>query len=265
MKKILITIFVCSLLAVSCSSSKLSAPETEGEKLAILYDDALKKAKNKDYVDAAISFEDIERQYPYSEWARQAQLMAAFCYLRSNMHDESLDVIDRYLALNPGSNEIDYAYYMKGLNHFNQISDVERDQSMTLLALYFFEDVIKKFPESDYAKNSEEKIVILNDRLAGKEMNVADQYQRDHQWVAAINRYNFIINTFSQTRYAPESLHRLVEIYLTLGLVGEAKKYAATLGHNYQSSYWYKASYELLNQQKDIEQDIEQDSEKREN
>ena len=257
MKRSIIIIFTSFLLLSSCSSSKLTAPETEGEKLAILYNDALKKTKNKDYVDAAISFEDIERQYPYSSWSNQAQLMAAFCYLRSNMHDESLDVIDRYLGLNPGSKEIDYAYYMKGLNYFNQVSDVQRDQSMTLIALQSFKEVINRFPESNYAKDAEIKIVYLNDRLAGKEMDIASQYQRDHQWISAISRYNFIVNSFDQTRYAPEALHRLVEIYLTLGLQNEAKKYAATLGYNYQSSYWYKSSYNLINENSNTNQDSE--------
>jgi len=114
MKKLIIIIFTSTFILLSCSSSKLVVPESEGEKLSILYADALKKTKKKDYVDAAFIFEDIERQYPYSSWASQSQLMAAFCYLRSNMHDESLNVIDRYLALNPGSEDIDYAYYMKG-------------------------------------------------------------------------------------------------------------------------------------------------------
>ena len=133
MKRLIIIIFTSCLLLSSCSSSKLVVPESEGEKLSILYADALKKTKKKDYVDAALIFEDIERQYPYSTWAGQAQLMAAFCYLRSNMHDESINVIDRYLALNPGSKEIDYAYYMKGMNYFNQISDVTRAVSYTHL------------------------------------------------------------------------------------------------------------------------------------
>ena len=257
MKRLIIISFTSFLLLSSCTSSKLAAPETEGETLSILYNDALKKTKNKDYVDAAISFEDIERQYPYSSWSSQAQLMAAFCYLRSNMYDESLDAIDRYLGLNPGSKEIDYAYYMKGLNYFNQVSDVQRDQSMTLIALQSFKEVINRFPESNYAKDAEIKIVYLNDRLAGKEMDIASQYQRDHQWISAINRYNFIVNSFDQTRYAPEALHRLVEIYLTLGLQNEAKKYAATLGYNYQSSYWYKSSYNLINENSNTNQDSE--------
>ena len=249
MKKLITIIFISSLILFSCTSGKLVAPESEGEKLSILYADALKKTKKKDYVDAAIIFEDIERQYPYSTWSGQAQLMAAFCYLRSDMYDESLNVIDRYLALNPGSKEIDYAYYMKGMNYFNQISDVSRDQSITYVALKSFNEVINRFSNSEYANDSKEKIKIINDRLAGKELNIALQYQNDHQWVAAINRYNNIINKFGQTRYVPEALHRLVEIYLTIGINQQAEKYAATLGYNYPDSYWYKASYELINKE----------------
>ena len=249
MKKLLIIILISFFTLVNCSSNKLAVPETEGEKLSILYADALNKTKRKDYVDAALIFEDIERQYPYSSWAGQAQLMAAFCYMRSNMHDESLDAIDRYLALNPGSKDIDYAYYMKGVNYFNQISDVQRDQSISYVALKSFNEVINRFSESDYAKDATEKVKIINDRLAGKELNIAMQYQIDHQWVAAINRYNNITANFGQTRYAAEALHRLVEIYLTIGLVQQAEKYAATLGYNYPDSYWYKASYELINQE----------------
>ena len=249
MKKLITIIFISSLILFSCTSGKLVAPESEGEKLSILYADALKKTKKKDYVDAAIIFEDIERQYPYSTWSGQAQLMAAFCYLRSDMYDESLNVIDRYLALNPGSKEIDYAYYMKGMNYFNQISDVSRDQSITYVALKSFNEVINRFSNSEYANDSKEKIKIINDRLAGKELNIALQYQNDNQWVAAINRYNNIINKFGQTRYVPEALHRLVEIYLTIGINQQAEKYAATLGYNYPDSYWYKASYELINKE----------------
>ena len=237
------------MLLSSCSSNKLVVSESEGEKLSILYGDALKKTKKKDYLDAAVIFEDIERQYPYSTSAGKAQLMAAFCYLRSNMHDESINVIDRYLALNPGSEENDYAYYMKGMNYFNQISDVSRDQSITYVALRSFNEVINRFSESEYASDSIEKIKIINDRLAGKELNIAMQYQNDHQWVAAINRYNNIISEFGQTRYAPEALHRLVEIYLTIGVTQQAEKYAATLGYNYPDSYWYNASYELINKE----------------
>ncbi|MDA9864627.1 outer membrane protein assembly factor BamD [Pelagibacterales bacterium] len=246
MKRLIIIIFTSCLFLSSCSSSKLVVPESEGEKLSILYADALKKTKKKDYVDAALIFEDIERQYPYSTWASQAQLMAAFNYLRSNMHDESLNAIDRYLSLNPGSKQIDYAFYMKGLNYFNQISDVTRDQSITHIALQSFNEVISRFPDSKYASDSKKKNKIINDRLAGKELDIALQYQKDHQWVAAINRYNIIINKFANTRYASEALHRLVEIYLSIGLIKEAEKYAATLGYNYPDSYWYKASYELI-------------------
>jgi len=249
MKRLIIIIFTSCFFLSSCASGKLTVPESEGEKLSILYSDALKKAKKKDYVDAALIFEDIERQYPYSSWAGQSQLMAAFCYLQSNMHDESLNAIDRYLALNPGSKEIDYAFYMKGVNYFNQISDVTRDQSITHIALRSFNEVLNRFSESEYANDSRKKIMIINDRLAGKELDIASQYQKDHQWVAAINRYNIIINEFGESRYAPEALHRLVEIYLSIGIFQQAEKYAATLGYNYPDSYWYKASYELINKE----------------
>ncbi|MDC3263385.1 outer membrane protein assembly factor BamD [Pelagibacterales bacterium] len=249
MKKLITIILISTFILVSCSSSKLVVPESEGEKLFILYEDALKKTKKRKYIDAALIFEDIERQYPYSSWAGQSQLMAAFCYLRSNMHDESLNVIDRYLALNPGSEDIDYAYYMKGMNYFNQISDVTRDQSISFIALKTFEEINNRFPDSEYANDSKERIKVINDRLAGKEINIAMQYQKDHQWVAAINRYNNIIDKFKKSRYAPEALHRLVEIYLTLGVIQQAEKYAATLGYNYPDSYWYKASYKLINKE----------------
>jgi len=248
MKRLITIIFTSCLLLSSCSSSKLVVPESEGEKLSILYADALKKTKKKDYVDAALIFEDIERQYPYSTWAGQAQLMAAFCYLQSNMYDESLNVIDRFIALNPGSKEISYAYYMKGMNYFNQISDVTRDQSITYIALKSFNEVISRYANSKYANDSKEKIKTINDRLAGKELNIALQYQNDHQWIAAINRYNDVINNFGQTRYAPEALYRLVEIYLSIGIIHQAEKYAATIGYNYPDSYWYKTSYELINE-----------------
>ena len=158
MKKLLIITITSIFILSSCSSSKLVAPESEGEKLSILYADALKKTKKKDYVDAAFIFEDIERQYPYSAWAGQAQLMASFCYLRSNMHDESLNVIDRYLALNPGSKDIDYAYYMKGMNYYNQISDVQRDQSISFVALDAFNEVINRFSNSEYERYQKKKL-----------------------------------------------------------------------------------------------------------
>ena len=248
MAKIKKIISVTLLLAffVSCSDSKLKTPDTEGERLQILYSNAMDLVNKKDFVDAAILFEDIERQYPYSKWSNQAQLMTSFCYYKSRMYNESLDSLERFIALYPGSKKISYAYYLRALNYFEQIKDVERDQSMTEKAKIAFYEVTTKYPESQFAQDAYEKIDIINDRLAAKEMEIARYYQFSYQWISAINRYNEILENYKTSVYTAESLHRLVEIYYSLGLYEEAKKYAATLGHNFPESKWYVMSYKII-------------------
>ena len=148
--------------------------------------------KKRDFVDAAILFEDIERQYPYSKWSNQAQLMTAFCYYKTQFHDESLDALERFIALYPGSKKISYAYYLRALNYFEQIKDVERDQSMTVKSKKAFYEVINKYPDSEFVEDAYLKIDIINDRLAAKEIEIARYYQFKQQWISAINRYNKI-------------------------------------------------------------------------
>ena len=235
-----------SFTLAACSDTKLVTPETEGEKLKILYDDAMALVRDRDYVDAAIIFEDIERQYPYSKWSNQAQLMTAFCYYKSTMYDDSLDALERFIALYPGSKKISYAYYLRALNYFEQIKDVERDQSMTNKSKQAFYEVVNKYPNSEFANDALNKIDIINDRLASKEIEIARYYQFNHQWISAINRYNKILEEYNTSVYTEETLHRLVEIYFSLGLYDEAKKYASTLGFNYPDSDWYIKSYELV-------------------
>ena len=239
-------LFVILIMFTACSDTKLMTPETEGEKLQILYNDAMELVKKRDFVDAAILFEDIERQYPYSKWSNQAQLMSGFCYYKSSMYNDSLDALERFIALYPGSNKISYAYYLRALNYFEQISDVERDQTITAKAKRSFEEVIKKFPESEFASDALIRIDIINDRLAAKEMEIARYYQFNHQWISAINRYNKILDEYKTSVYTEETLHRLVEIYYSLGLHEEAKRYAATLQYNFPGSDWYQKSYELV-------------------
>ena len=239
-------LFVILFIFTACSDTKLMTPETEGEKLQILYNDAMELVKKRDFVDAAILFEDIERQYPYSKWSNQAQLMSGFCYYKSSMYNDSLDALERFIALYPGSNKISYAYYLRALNYFEQISDVERDQTITAKAKRSFEEVIKKFPESEFASDALIRIDIINDRLAAKEMEIARYYQFNHQWISAINRYNKILDEYKTSVYTEETLHRLVEIYYSLGLHEEAKRYAATLQYNFPESDWYQKSYELV-------------------
>ena len=244
--RIFILLPITFFILQNCTDSKLLTPETEGEKLQILYSEAMDKVKNKDFVDAAVLFEDIERQYPYSKWSNQAQLMTAFCYYRSQLYDESLDAIERFIALYPGSKKISYAYYLKALNYFEQIKDIERDQSMTEKSKSSFYEVVNKFPDSEFVDDSLDKIDIINDRLAAKEIEIARYYQFNNQWISAINRYNKILDKYDTSVYTAESLHRLVEIYFSLGLYEEAKRYASTLGYNFPDSDWYTKSYELV-------------------
>jgi outer membrane protein assembly factor BamD len=239
-------IFLILIMFTACSDTKLMTPETEGEKLQILYNDAMELVKKRDFVDAAILFEDIERQYPYSKWSNQAQLMSGFCYYKSNMYNDSLDALERFIALYPGSKKISYAYYLRALNYFEQISDVERDQTTTAKAKGAFNEVVNKFPDSEFATDALNRIDIINDRLAAKEMEIARYYQFNHQWISAINRYNKILDEYKTSVYTEETLHRLVEIYYSLGLHEEAKRYAATLQYNFPGSDWYQKSYELV-------------------
>ena len=185
MRKYFILVFL--LFVFGCSDTKLETPETEGEKLQILYSNAMELVRDKDFVDAAILFEDIERQYPYSKWSNQAQLMTAFCYYKSQMYDDSLDALERFIALYPGSKKISYAYYLRALNYFEQIRDVERDQSMTAKSKQAFNEVINKYPDSEFTEDAYAKIDIINDRLAAKEIEIARFYQFNSQWIAAIN------------------------------------------------------------------------------
>ena len=239
-------LFVILIVFTACSDTKLMTPETEGEKLQILYNDAMELVKKRDFVDAAALFEDIERQYPYSKWSNQAQLMSGFCYYKSNMYNDSLDALERFIALYPGSSKISYAYYLRALNYFEQVNDVERDQVTTAKAKKAFNEVISKFPESEFAIDALTRIDILDDRLAAKEMEIGRFYQFDHQWISAINRYNVVLNEYRTSIYTEEALHRLVEIYYSLGLHEEAKRYAATLQFNFPGSDWYIKSYELV-------------------
>ena len=239
-------LFVILIVFTACSDAKLMTPETEGEKLQILYNDAMELVKKRDFVDAAALFEDIERQYPYSKWSNQAQLMSGFCYYKSNMYNDSLDALERFIALYPGSSKISYAYYLRALNYYEQINDIERDQETTSKAKKAFNEVISKFPESEFAIDALTRIDILDDRLAAKEMEIGRFYQFDHQWISAINRYNVVLNEYKTSIYTEEALHRLVEIYYSLGLHEEAKRYAATLQFNFPGSDWYIKSYELV-------------------
>jgi outer membrane protein assembly factor BamD len=212
-----------------------------------LYNEAQDLLERGDPQGAGRAFEEVERQHPYSQWATRGQLMSAYAYYEANSYDEAIAAAQRYIELHPGHPDVPYAYYLIGISYYEQISDVGRDQKMTEQALAAFEELLRRFPDSQYARDAELKADLARDHLAGKEMSIGRYYLRRGQYLAAINRFHNVVERYQTTTHVPEALHRLTEAYLALGLDQEAQKNAAVLGYNYPSSQWYLDSYALLN------------------
>ncbi|MGF1593632.1 MAG: outer membrane protein assembly factor BamD [Kiloniellaceae bacterium] len=211
-----------------------------------LYNGAMDAMQAGDYAEAARLFDEVERQHPYSEWASKAQLMAAYAFYLRNSYDEAINALDRFIELHPGSPDVAYAYYLKAISYYEQISDVRRDQKMTRESLFALEELVRRFPTSSYARDAQLKIDLALDHLAGKHMEIGRFYQSRSEYLAAINRFRTVIESYQTTTHTPEALHRLVECYLAMGIVDEAQSTAAVLGHNFPGSEWYIDSYALL-------------------
>jgi len=211
-----------------------------------IYNKALNLLEDNKYRQAAAEFDEVERQHPYSQWARRAMLMASYCYYQTNDYDSAILSAQRFLALHPGNKDAAYAYYLMGISFYEQISDVGRDQGMTQSALATLSEVVRRFPETEYARDARLKIDLTIDHLAGKEMEIGRYYLNQQSYVAAINRFRSVIVSYQTTTHVPEALHRLTESYLSLGVVTEAQTAAAILGHNFPGSDWYEDSYALL-------------------
>jgi len=205
---------------------------------------------NNKYQKASIEFEEVERQHPYSIWATRAQLMSAYVHYKLNNYDSSRSAANRYIELHPGANDIDYAFYLIALCYYEEINDFRRDQSNTSKALDAFNKLIRRFPNSEYTRNSKLKLDLVKDHLAAREMNVGRTYQALDNYIAAINRFKTVVDTYSKTSHLPEALARLTELYFVLGLYDEAKVYASVLGHNYPNDKWYSYSYSLFTDKK---------------
>ena len=211
-----------------------------------LYNSAMDAMLVSDNYEAARLFDEVERQHPYSTWASKAQLMGAFANYQSNKYDEAINALDRFIQLHPGHKDIAYAYYLRAISYYEQISDVGRDQKMTRFALEALEEILRRFPESRYARDATLKLDLARDHLAGKEMAIGRFYLSQNEQLAAINRFRTVIKNYQTTTHVPEAMHRLVEAYLVLGVTDEAQATAAVLGHNYPGSAWYADSYVLL-------------------
>ena len=211
-----------------------------------IYNDAWKKLRNGDWNDAAKQFAEVERQHPYSVWARRASLMSVYCYYQANKYTEAVGAADNYISLHPGSKEVPYAFYLKAIALYEQIVDVERDQSNTEAALVALQDVVQRFPDSEYARDATLKIDLTLDHLAGKQMTIGRYYLYKGDYIGAINRFRTVVEQYQKTTQIAEALERLTEAYYALGLTKEAQTAAAVLGHNYPGSPWYEDSYNLL-------------------
>ena len=210
-----------------------------------IYNQATEYLEDDRFRDAAYFFDEVERQHPYSVWATKSKLMAAYSHYMNNKYDDAIASLDRFIQVHPGNRDVVYAYYLKALCYYEQISDVERDQEMTQDALTALEDIITRFPDTSYARDARLKIDLTRDHLAGKEMTVGRFYLRRQHYLAAVNRFRNVIAEYGNTTHAPEALFRLVEAYSALGLRDEAKRSAAVLGYNYPGSDWYEDAYRL--------------------
>lgn len=240
----LLTVLLCASLAIGCSSDS-EKPYVE-RPVHELYNQATNALENRNFGEAARLFDEVERQHPYSLWATKAQLMAGYANYEANEYNNAIVSLDRFIQLHPGNKDIAYAYYLKALSYYEQISDVSRDQGVTQKALAGLQEVTRRFPNTKYARDAKLKLDLTNDHLAGKEMAVGRWYLRQHEYLAAINRFRQVVEKYQTTSHIPEALHRLSEAYSALGLKTEARQVASVLGHNYPGSEWYIDSYTLM-------------------
>jgi outer membrane protein assembly factor BamD len=245
-----VLVAVCCALALGACSRGKPAPKTklayEERPVELLYSTGADRMDKHLWNQAVDYFQEVERQHPYSEWSRRAILMQAFAHYQANNYDEAIGDADRFISLYPGNQAAAYAHYIKAICYFEQIVDVGRDQAATGQALDNLREVTARYPHTEYALDARLKIDMVNDQLAGKEMTIGRWYLRQNDTLAAIGRFKTVVERYQTTSHAPEALYRLVEAYLTLGLLDEAKRDGAVLGYNYPGDQWYIDAYSLL-------------------
>jgi outer membrane protein assembly factor BamD len=244
-RAVLITVAAALCLSAcgGADDAELAYVETLVERL---YNEGFQALERRRFDEAAAFFDEVERQHPFSEWARRAMLMAAYSNYAAQLYDEAISDAERFLALHPGSSSAPYAYYLIAISHYERIYDVGRDQSTTRTALDSLQQVVRRYPDSPYASDARLKIDMTRDHLAGKEMSVGRWYLRNGYYLAAINRFQNVVRDYQTTSHTPEALHRLVESYVALGVDDEARQVASVLGYNFPGSDWYEDSYQLL-------------------
>ena len=218
----------------------------EERPVELLYNTGMENLDQKDWSDAILYFQEVQRQHPYSEWSRRAIVMSIYANYQDDKYDDASAAADQFIKLYPGSDLTPYAYYMKAICQFEQIVDVGRDQGFTTNAEALLTDVIRRYPGSEYARDAQVKLDMVHDQLAGKEMAIGRWYLDDNQPLAAIGRFKAVVQNYQTTSHVPEALYRLVEANEMLGLTEEAKRDGAVLGYNYPGDVWYARAYKLL-------------------
>jgi len=234
----------CSTLGIGEKKAETGYVARDAE---TLYSAAKARLDAGDVKVAAALFDEVERQHPYSPWARRAQLMSAISYYVARDYTKSIASAQRFLSIHPGNKDAPYAYYLVALCYYEQISDVTRDQKATAQAQQAMTELIRRYPDTRFAADARLKLDLINDHLAGKEMDIGRAYERQGKWLAATIRFRTVIDSYQATSHTPEALFRLAESYLAIGLPEEAQKAAAVLGKNYPGSEWYQRAFNLMN------------------
>jgi outer membrane protein assembly factor BamD len=244
MRLVLLAALAATLGACSLFDKDAIVPDEPADKL---YNEGLYLLNTKkDPKDAAKKFEEVDRQHPYSEWARKSLIMSAYAYYEAGAYDDCINSARRYVTLHPGSSDAAYAQFLIGSSYFDQIPEISRDQGRTEKAVENLEEVVRRYPSSEYAVAAKRKIEIARDQLAGKEMEVGRWQLERREYTGAINRFKVVVTRYQRTRHVEEALLRLTEAYMALGIVDEAQTSAAVLGHNFPDSRWYKDAYALM-------------------
>ncbi|GGB71895.1 outer membrane protein assembly factor BamD [Glycocaulis alkaliphilus] len=245
--RLILIISLSALVLAGCQGNRNRAELAYvARPVETLYNNAFRELERRRYTQAAALFDEVERQHPFSEWARRSMLMAAFANYQATRYEQAIANAERFIALHPGSSSAPYAYYLIAISHYERIYDVGRDQSTTQAAYDALQQVVRRFPDSPYARDARLKIDMTRDHLAGKDMDVGRWYLRNGFHLAAIGRFQNVVREYGTTSHVPEALHRLVEAYVAMGVAEEARQVAAVLGHNFPGSAWYQDSYTLL-------------------
>ena len=242
---------VLAFSVAGCAKKAKSDLPYVARDVGTLYSAAKQRLDQHQYKQAAALFDEVERQHPYSIWARRSQLMGAFSYYLNKDYAEAISSAQRFLAVHPGNRDAAYAYYLIGVSYYEQISDVTRDQKITQQALDSLGELARRYPTSKYASDARLKIDLVRDHLAGKEMEIGRFYEGRGMWLAASLRFRAVVDNYETTTHVPEALLRLTETYLALGVPAEAQKSAAVLGANYPGTDWYERAYKLMQNNQD--------------